>query len=90
MTYEMHGVNCNQRAGDFKMSHYRILQIYFPGRHDKENLKEISWETFFERFDSRHLAFLYQERTATGEKSRFNKFIKEQPITPRALLQIAA
>lgn len=40
----------------------------------EDALKAISWDEFFEIFEDRKLAFLYQDRTSGGE-SRFNKFI---------------
>lgn len=50
-----------------------ILRLDFEPRD--EALEEISWEDFFEKFDSEKLAFLYQEETADGSTSRFHKFI---------------
>jgi len=50
-----------------------ILRIDF-GDQD-EGLEEISWDEFFETFDENDLAFLYQEQTADGSESRFNKFV---------------
>jgi hypothetical protein len=41
---------------------------------DKE-LEPISWDDFFEKFESESLAFLFQEATADGSLSRFHKFI---------------
>ncbi len=52
-----------------------ILRIAFPGHGDDDRLEEISWEDFFAKFDDSHLAFLYQEKAATGETSRFFKFV---------------
>jgi len=52
-----------------------ILRLDFPPVGTKPNLEEISWEDFFKIFENKKLAFLYQERTATGELSRFNKFV---------------
>lgn len=51
-----------------------ILRIDF-GEPD-ENLEEIEWDEFFKIFDDRNLAFLYQERTQSGETSRFSKFVE--------------
>jgi hypothetical protein len=34
---------------------------------------------FFEKFDRENLAFLYQEKTAEGEVSRFHKFVEREP-----------
>jgi hypothetical protein len=54
-----------------------ILRIDFdePGGNDDVRLERISWEEFFEDFDSNDLAFLHQDKTADGKPSRFNKFI---------------
>jgi hypothetical protein len=52
-----------------------ILRIDYPGRGDDDALQELSWDEFFEKFDSENLAFLYQEQTADGEESRFSKFV---------------
>ena len=47
-----------------------------PGIHRAEDkLQPISWEEWFEKFDERKLALVYQEETADGEKSNFNKLI---------------
>lgn len=51
-----------------------ILRIDFP-TGDEPSLETISWEEFFEKFDAAKLAFLYQDRTDSGEVSRFNKFV---------------
>lgn len=51
-----------------------ILRINFPGYSGEESLEEISWEEFFDKFDEKKLAFLYQEKTGGGEQSRFCKF----------------
>jgi hypothetical protein len=52
-----------------------ILRIDFPGRGDDESLEEISWDEWFEAFESNRLAFLYQEETKEGEESRFSKLV---------------
>jgi hypothetical protein len=48
-----------------------IIRIDFPGFSGEGTLEEISWEEFFEKFEERQLAFLYQD---DGE-SRFNKLV---------------
>lgn len=55
-----------------------ILRVAFPGFSEKESLKEITWDEFFHKFDNSKLAFLYQEKTASGDKSNFNKFVKRE------------
>lgn len=52
-----------------------ILRIDFPGYSGEDSLQEISWEEFFKKFDESKLEFLYQEKTADGKESRFNKFV---------------
>jgi glutathione synthase/RimK-type ligase-like ATP-grasp enzyme len=52
-----------------------VLRIEF--RH-ADKLEDIEWETFFETFDERKLAFLYQDKTADGSESRFFKFVKRE------------
>jgi hypothetical protein len=50
-----------------------LLRIKF---RDDEDLEEIGWDDFFEKFDEEKLAFLYQDETAEGGKSRFFKFVQ--------------
>jgi len=54
-----------------------ILRLEFPKAKNANDsaLKEISWEDFFEKFDATGLALVYQEQTAEGEQSNFNKLI---------------
>jgi hypothetical protein len=56
-----------------------ILRIDFPGFSGSGSLERITWEDFFRKFEEAGLAFLYQDRTAGGELSRFNKFIRREP-----------
>jgi len=55
-----------------KGDHAGILRIAF--RDDE--LEEISWDEFFEKFEEANLAFLHQDRTKDDEKSRFFKFVE--------------
>ena len=50
-----------------------LLRIMF---RDDDNLEEIGWDDFFEKFDEEKLAFLYQDKTAEGGESRFFKFVQ--------------
>ena len=54
-----------------------ILRLEFPGavHANDSNLKEISWDDFFAKFDESGLALVYQDVTADGEKSNFNRLI---------------
>lgn len=52
-----------------------VLRIDFPGYSGEGSLQPISWDEFFDKFDENNLEFLYQDRTAAGEPSRFNKLV---------------
>lgn len=64
-----------------------MLRLDFPG-YSEDNLQEITWDEFFEKFDERGLALLYQETTAGGKASNFNKLVsrtdEEKPKTRTA------
>jgi hypothetical protein len=53
-----------------------ILRVDFGEK--EESLEEISWDTFFDIFEDRSLAFLYQEESGKGGDSRFNKFVSRK------------
>ena len=52
-----------------------VLRIDFPGYSGGGSLEEITWEQFFEKFEEAKLALVYQEETADGERSNFNKLV---------------
>jgi hypothetical protein len=52
-----------------------VLRIDFPGGAGEDELEHISWDESFEKFDNEGLAFLYQERKASGEDSTFFKLV---------------
>ena len=54
-----------------------VLRIAFPGAPQSrdESLEEISWDDFFEKFEEKDLAFLYQNEMRSGKESRFFKFV---------------
>ena len=52
-----------------------MLRIDMPGYSGKTSLAPISWDDWFEKFDEKQLAFLYQDETAGGKKSNFNKLV---------------
>jgi hypothetical protein len=57
-----------------------FLRIDFPedDEDEEEELEEVSWEEFFEQFDEKRLAFVYEEQTAAGELSRFNELVSRR------------
>ncbi len=64
-----------------------IIRLEFPGapHANDSNLKEISWEDFFEKFDQSGLAMVFQEVTADGERSNFNKLIHPENASASAV-----
>ena len=63
-----------------------IIRLEFPRAPNANDdaLEEISWEEFFEKFDESDLALLYQEETAGGERSNFNKLVGRETAEARA------
>ena len=55
-----------------------ILRLDFPGYSGKGTLEPIDWEEFFRIIDERGLALVYEERTADGKKSNFNKLVSSE------------
>jgi hypothetical protein len=56
-----------------------IIRLEFPGAPGArdEKLEEISWDDWFRKFDENGL-FVYEETTASGPKSNFNKLVKRE------------
>ncbi len=52
-----------------------VLRFDFPGGAGEDKLEHISWEDWFEKFDSADLALLYQTHKADGEPSTFFKLV---------------
>lgn len=52
-----------------------MIRLDFPGYSGEGSLEAIEWDEWFEKFDESNLALLYQEETADGEKSNFNKLV---------------
>ncbi|WP_210463264.1 hypothetical protein [Rufibacter roseolus] len=50
-----------------------LLRINFPG-YAEDNLEDITWEEFFEKFEEKKLAFLYQDE----KDSRFSKLVRRE------------
>jgi len=63
-----------------------MLRIEFPGKPNAKDakLQPISWDDFFEKFDERGLALVYQDKTARGQKSNFNKLVSREQEDARA------
>lgn len=55
-----------------------MLRLDFPGYGGGESLEHISWDDWFDKFEKRNLALVYQDETGKGEKSNFNKIISRE------------
>lgn len=55
-----------------------MIRLDFPGYSGGDSLEEISWDDFFSKFDDQGLALLYQEKTARGQQSNFNKIVARE------------
>lgn len=53
-----------------------VLRIDFPGGAGEDQLEHVSWDEWFEKFEENDLAFLYQEKKASGEDSTFFKLVE--------------
>jgi len=74
---EARGAQPAEVRGTHKGNQTGILRFCFPNARNRndENLQEISWDDFFEKFDDNGLELIYQEKTAGGARSNFNKLI---------------
>ena len=55
-----------------------ILRIDFPGGAGEEELKHISWDEWFDKFDSSDVGFLYQSEKTDGGDSTFFKLVRRE------------
>ncbi|MFC4552236.1 MULTISPECIES: lamin tail domain-containing protein [Halorussus] len=57
-----------------------VLRIDSPERDSESdaNLEAVSWDEFFERFESAGLAFRYRDEEPTGERSHFHRFVRRE------------
>lgn len=60
-----------------------MIRLDFPGYSGSESLEPISWDEWFGAFDDNDLALVYQERTAGGERSSFNKLVARSTAAAR-------
>jgi hypothetical protein len=55
--------------GSVHDGHVGVLRFDFPG--GATDLKQFSWDDWFEAFDARKLNFIYQEHRSDGKESNF-------------------
>jgi len=53
-----------------------ILRIDFPGHSGEQSLEPLDWDSWFDAFEANQLAFLHQDRMASGETSHFSKLVR--------------
>ncbi len=52
-----------------------LLRIDFLGGAGEGDLEHLDWDDWFEKFEDKGLALLYQEKKASGEDSTFFKLV---------------
>jgi hypothetical protein len=57
-----------------------LIRLDFPGYSGEDTLEPISWDDWFRKFAESDLVFIYQETTASGEPSNFNKLVKRETL----------
>jgi hypothetical protein len=79
---ESHGAIPSEVASTHSSDEAGILRFQFPKAKNNNDsaLEEISWDEFFEKFDESDLTLVYQEKTASGEKSNFNKLVHPENV----------
>lgn len=60
-----------------------VLRFKFSDSESNKELRQIPWSDFFDKMDDKHLAMIYQEKTRSGDLSRFSKFV----YAPQGALQ---
>lgn len=60
-----------------------MIRLDFPGFSGADSLEHISWDDWFRAFDDNGLALVYQDTTADGAKSNFNKLIARETASAR-------
>jgi hypothetical protein len=66
--------------GTGKSGEAGIIRIDFPGYSGAGKLEGIGWEEWFDKFDESNLALIFQEATARGQKSNFNKLVARESV----------
>ncbi len=56
-----------------------LIRLDFPSYSAAGSLEKISWDEWFEKFDTGGLALIYQDHTSAGDQSNFNKLVAYDP-----------
>ena len=57
-----------------------ILRLDLPGYSGQDSLTPIPWREWLQKFDESELAFVYQDQTASGVPSNFNKLVARDTV----------
>jgi hypothetical protein len=57
-----------------------MIRLDFPGFTGEGKLEPISWDEWFRAFDENGLALIVQDRTASGQRSNFNKLVARETV----------
>ncbi|MCU1235980.1 MAG: 1,4-alpha-glucan branching enzyme [Candidatus Solibacter sp.] len=74
-----HGVPAHVKGTSADSDDPGLLRIDFPDGPDP-NLEPISWDEWFKKFEDKKLAFIYEEKTAEGKISYFNKLVSRDTV----------
>jgi hypothetical protein len=55
-----------------------MIRLDFPGYSGEQSLEKIEWDEWLGKFDESGLALLVQDKTASGERSNFNKLVNRE------------
>lgn len=77
---ESRGAKPSCVKGTGKSNDVGLIRLDFPGYSGGDSLQEITWDEWFEKFDEQGLALIYQEHTAAGESSNFNKLVSRDSV----------
>lgn len=72
---ESHGGRPARVRGNVADDRVGLLRIDFGQKHAKEPLMALSWEDFFDRFDSSDLAMLYRVNGNEGGGMPFHRLV---------------
>lgn len=61
-----------------------ILRVSFNKKRIGLELKALTWDEFFAKFEEAKLAFLYADLKTDGTPSRFSKFVKRRRVVQKA------
>lgn len=74
-----HGAIPCEVAGMDRNGDASVLRFEFSNAPNRSgNVKEVSWDEFFTKFDQNNLQLLYQDQSGDGARSNFNKIIRAE------------